>query len=113
MKSKKRAKNDVHICFDEWNVWYHIREDDSRRIKEWDWPEAPPLLEENYNFEDALFVAGLLNEFIRRSDRVRIACIAQLVNVIAPIRAEKGGPPGARPSITPISSRLFTAAVMR
>lgn len=92
VKSKKRAKNDVHICFDEWNVWYHIREDDSRRIKEWDWPEAPPLLEENYNFEDALFVAGLLNEFIRRSDRVRIACIAQLVNVIAPIRAEKGGP---------------------
>jgi alpha-N-arabinofuranosidase len=49
-------------------------------------------LEETYNFEDALFVAGLLNEFIRRSDRVRIACIAQLVNVIAPIRAEKNGP---------------------
>ncbi|MCX2721260.1 alpha-N-arabinofuranosidase [Roseibium salinum] len=92
VKSKKRAKNDVHICFDEWNVWYHIREEDGRRIKEWDWPEAPALLEENYNFEDALFVAGLLNEFIRRSDRVRIACIAQLVNVIAPIRAEKGGP---------------------
>ncbi|MBO0345537.1 alpha-N-arabinofuranosidase [Roseibium limicola] len=92
VKAKKRAKNDVHICFDEWNVWYHVREDDNRRIKEWDWPEAPALLEENYNFEDALFVAGLLNEFIRRSDRVRIACIAQLVNVIAPIRAEKGGP---------------------
>jgi alpha-L-arabinofuranosidase len=92
VKSKKRAKNDVHICFDEWNVWYHIREEDGRRIKQWDWPEAPALLEEDYNFEDALFVAGLLNEFIRRSDRVRIACIAQLVNVIAPIRAEKGGP---------------------
>lgn len=44
VKSKKRAKNDVHICFDEWNVWYHIREDDSRRIKEWDWPEAPRCL---------------------------------------------------------------------
>lgn len=92
MKAKKRAKNDVYICFDEWNVWYHIRQEDDRRIKEWDWPEAPALLEETYNFEDALFVAGLLNEFIRRSDRVRIACIAQLVNVIAPIRAEKGGP---------------------
>lgn len=92
VKSKKRAKNDVHICFDEWNVWYHDREEDNRRIKEWDWPEAPVLLEETYNFEDALFVAGLLNEFIRRSDRVRIACIAQLVNVIAPIRAEKNGP---------------------
>lgn len=92
VKSKKRAKNDVHICFDEWNVWYHIREQDSANIKSWDWPEAPALLEETYNFEDALFVAGLMNEFIRRSDRVKIACIAQLVNVIAPIRAEKGGP---------------------
>ncbi|WP_416799087.1 alpha-N-arabinofuranosidase [Ciceribacter azotifigens] len=92
VKAKKRAKNDVRICFDEWNVWYHIREEDGRRIKSWDWPEAPALLEETYNFEDALFVAGLLNEFIRRSDRVRIACIAQLVNVIAPIRAEKNGP---------------------
>ena len=92
VKAKKRAKNDVHICFDEWNVWYHNREEDSRRWRTWDWPEAPPLLEEDYNLEDALFVAGLLNEFIRRSDRVKIACIAQLVNVIAPIRAERGGP---------------------
>ncbi|MGJ8583533.1 MAG: alpha-N-arabinofuranosidase [Marinosulfonomonas sp.] len=92
VKSKKRAKNDVYICFDEWNVWYHNRDEDDRRVKSWDWPEAPSLLEEAYNFEDALFVAGLMNEFIRRSDRVRIACIAQLVNVIAPIRADTGGP---------------------
>ncbi|WP_152047383.1 arabinosylfuranosidase ArfA [Aureimonas psammosilenae] len=92
VKAKKRAKNDVYICFDEWNVWYHKREDDSRRWRTWNWPEAPDLLEEDYNFEDALFIGCLLNEFIRRSDRVRIACIAQLVNVIAPIRAEKNGP---------------------
>ncbi|MDY8110821.1 alpha-N-arabinofuranosidase [Fulvimarina sp. 2208YS6-2-32] len=91
IKAKKRAKNDVHICFDEWNVWYHNREQDTRNWREWDWPEAPELLEEDYNLEDALLVGGLLNEFIRRSDRVKIACIAQLVNVIAPIRAEKGG----------------------
>jgi alpha-N-arabinofuranosidase len=92
VKAKKRAKNDVYICFDEWNVWYHNREQDSKNWREWDWPEAPALLEEDYNLEDALFVGGLLNEFIRRSDRVRIACIAQLVNVIAPIRTLKGGP---------------------
>ncbi|KAB0677707.1 alpha-N-arabinofuranosidase [Aureimonas leprariae] len=92
VKAKKRSKKDVYICFDEWNVWYHNREEDSKRWRTWDWPEAPHLLEEDYNFEDALFVACLLNEFIRRSDRVRIACIAQLVNVIAPIRAERGGP---------------------
>ena len=91
VKAKKRAENNVYICFDEWNVWYHNREEDSRNWRTWDWPEAPPLLEENYNLEDALFIGGLLNEFIRRSDRVKIACVAQLVNVIAPIRAEKGG----------------------
>jgi alpha-N-arabinofuranosidase len=91
VKAKKRAKNDVYICFDEWNVWYHKREQDAKNWKSWDWPEAPELLEEDYNLEDALLVGGLLNEFIRRSDRVKIACIAQLVNVIAPIRAEKGG----------------------
>ena len=64
----------------------------SRKWRAWDWPEAPALLEEDYNLEDALFIGCLLNEFIRRSDRVRIACVAQLVNVIAPVRAEKGGP---------------------
>ena len=96
LKAKKRSKHDVHICFDEWNVWYHRREEDRRNWRTWDWPEAPALLEEDYNLEDALFVACLINEFIRRSDRVKIACIAQLVNVIAPIRAEKGGPAWAQ-----------------
>ena len=91
VKAKKRSKHDVFICFDEWNVWYHNREQDSKNWREWDWPEAPALLEEDYNLEDALFIGGLLNEFIRRSDRVKIACIAQLVNVIAPIRTETGG----------------------
>jgi alpha-N-arabinofuranosidase len=91
VKARKRSKKDIYICFDEWNVWYHRREQDSKNWRSWDWPEAPELLEEDYNLEDALFVGGLLNEFIRRSDRVKIACIAQLVNVIAPIRAERGG----------------------
>ncbi|MBD9641362.1 alpha-N-arabinofuranosidase [Ensifer sp. ENS07] len=91
VKAKKRSKHNVYICFDEWNVWYHRREEDKKNWTTWDWPEAPALLEEDYNLEDALFVGGLLNEFIRRSDRVKIACIAQLVNVIAPIRAERGG----------------------
>lgn len=91
VKAKKRAKNDIYICFDEWNVWYHNREEDGKSWSSWDWPEAPALLEEDYNLEDAIFVGGLLNEFIRRSDRVKIACIAQLVNVIAPIRTTVGG----------------------
>ncbi|WEX89815.1 alpha-N-arabinofuranosidase [Sinorhizobium garamanticum] len=92
IKAKKRSKRDVKICFDEWNVWYHDRKQDGERIASWDWPEAPPLLEELYNLEDAIFVGSLLNVFIRRSDRVKIACMAQLVNVIAPILTKAGGP---------------------
>ena len=60
-------------------------------MAEWDWPHAPVLLEDIYNFEDVLQVGCILNTFIRRSDVVQIACIAQLVNVIAPIMTEPGG----------------------
>lgn len=99
IKAKKRSKRDVKICFDEWNVWYHDRKEDGERIASWDWPEAPPLLEELYNLEDAIFVGSLLNVFIRRSDRVKIACMAQLVNVIAPILRPAVPPGGSRSTI--------------
>lgn len=91
VKSKSRSKRDVKISFDEWNVWYHERDKDAKRMAEWDWPHAPRLLEDIYNFEDVLQVGCILNTFIRRSDVVRIACIAQLVNVIAPIMTEPDG----------------------
>lgn len=92
VKAKKRSKRDVRISFDEWNVWYHERKRDAERMRDWDWPEAPRLLEDIYNFEDVLQVGCILNTFLRRCDVVRIACIAQLVNVIAPIMTEPGGP---------------------
>ena len=53
---------------------------------------AADLLEDVYNFEDVLLVGCILNTFIRRADVVKVACIAQLVNVIAPIMTEPGGP---------------------
>lgn len=91
VKGKKRSSKDVKISFDEWNVWYHERENDMERLKHWGWPQAPALLEDVYNFEDVLQVGCILNTFIRRSDVVRIACIAQLVNVIAPIMTAPNG----------------------
>jgi alpha-L-arabinofuranosidase len=92
VKGKKRSKRDVYISFDEWNVWYHSRKQDRQVLDGRDgWPHAPALLEDIYNFEDVLQVGCILNTFIRRSDVVKIACIAQLVNVIAPIMTEKGG----------------------
>ncbi|MDR3471642.1 MAG: alpha-N-arabinofuranosidase [Devosia sp.] len=92
IKAKKRSKKDVYISFDEWNVWYHSRDQD-RAILDGNsgWPHAPALLEDVYNFEDVLMVGLILNTFIRRADVVKIACIAQLVNVIAPIMTTPGG----------------------
>jgi len=91
VKAKRRSKREVRISFDEWNVWYHERKRDAARVKSWDWPEAPRLLEDIYNSEDVLQVGCIINTFIRRCDVVRIACIAQLVNVIAPIMTDPGG----------------------
>jgi alpha-N-arabinofuranosidase len=93
VQAKKRSKKKVTISFDEWNVWYHSNAAD-RAVLDGNsgWPHAPRLLEDAYNFEDVLQVGCILNTFIRRSDVVRIACIAQLVNVIAPIMTEPGGP---------------------
>ena len=92
VKAKKRSKHDVHISFDEWNVWYHSRKRGGSDGDGVNWKKAPKLLEDIYNFEDVLLVGCALNTFIRRSDRVKVACIAQLVNVIAPIMTETGGP---------------------
>ena len=92
VKAKKRSKHDVYISFDEWNVWYHSRKQGVSDGDGVNWAKAPSLLEDVYNFEDVLLVGCALNTFIRRSDRVKVACIAQLVNVIAPIMTETGGP---------------------
>lgn len=88
VKAKKRSKKTIGLAFDEWNVWYHSIEPDKRQAP---WQEAPPLLEEAYTFEDALLVGCMLITLIRNADRVRIACLAQLVNAIAPIMTETGG----------------------
>jgi alpha-N-arabinofuranosidase len=93
VRANKRSKRKVHISFDEWNVWYHSNEQDREILGgNKGWPHAPRLLEDIYNFEDVLQVGCIINTFIRRSDIVKIACIAQLVNVIAPIMTEPGGP---------------------
>lgn len=93
VKANKRSKRQVTISFDEWNVWYHSNAQD-RAILEGSsgWPHAPRLLEDIYNFEDVLQVGLILNTFLRKSNVVKLACIAQLVNVIAPIMTEPGGP---------------------
>jgi alpha-N-arabinofuranosidase len=86
------AKSDktIMLSFDEWNVWYQ-RGESSVPPSGTDWPVAPELLEDRYNVADAVVVGSLLISLLRHSDRVAIACQAQLVNVIAPIMTEPGG----------------------
>ena len=86
--AKKRIRRPMMLSFDEWNVWFHTLASDRGQEP---WTEAPPLLQDVYTFEDALVVGCLLNSLIRHADRVRIACLAQLVNVIAPIMTRTGG----------------------
>ena len=91
VKGKKHSKHTVNLSFDEWNVWYHSGEQDKEVWKRGKWGRALPLLEDIYNFEDALLVGSMLITLLRNADRVKIACLAQLVNVIAPIMTKNGG----------------------
>jgi alpha-N-arabinofuranosidase len=88
--ANRRSKKRIMLSLDEWNVWYKAHGPDD--LKKPGWPEAPPLLEEVYNFEDALVVGGALIVMMNNADRVKAACLAQLVNVIGPIMTETGGP---------------------
>lgn len=86
-KAKKSDKK-INLSFDEWNVWYHSNEQDKQIPR---WQVAPPQLEDIYNEEDAVLFATMLNTLITHCDRVKVACLAQLVNVIAPIMTKPNG----------------------
>lgn len=89
VKAKHRSSKVMMLSFDEWNVWFHTKKSE---IHNNPWQKAPRLLEDIYTFEDSLLVGSMLLSLLRHSDRVKIACIAQLVNVIAPIFTEINGP---------------------
>ena len=88
VKAKKKSDKTINLSFDEWNVWFHSKGKDKQAKR---WEVAPPLLEDVYTFEDALLVGCMLMTLQNNCDRVKMACLAQLVNVIAPIMTENGG----------------------
>ncbi len=91
IKGKKHSKKTINLSFDEWNVVYHsgAQDEEIRRTRRWG--QALPIAQDVYNFEDALLVGSMLITLLRNADRVKIACLAQLVNVIAPIMTRNGG----------------------
>ena len=88
VKAKKRTNKQINLSFDEWNVWYHSNDADAKLPK---WSKAPHQLEDIYNFEDALLVGLMLITLMKHADRVKMACLAQLVNVIAPVMTDAAG----------------------
>ena len=88
VRGHKRSPKQLWLSFDEWNVWYRARGGDAVNGHH---REAPHLLEEVYNLEDALLVGGLVNSLLRNANRVKVACLAQLVNVIAPLSTNADG----------------------
>jgi alpha-N-arabinofuranosidase len=111
--ARKASHKRVMLSVDEWNVWYKARTPAHKH--EPGWPEAPRLLEEVYNHEDALAAGGALIVMMNNADRVKTACLAQLVNVIGAIMTEPGGPAWRQTIFYPFShaSRYARGRVLR
>ncbi|ASW55382.1 alpha-N-arabinofuranosidase [Plantactinospora sp. KBS50] len=95
-----RHRKRINISFDEWNVWYLSRFAGEKNL---DIRERPRLIEDVYSVTDAVVVGNLLISLLRHADRVKIGCLAQLVNVIAPIMTEPGGPAWRQASFHPFA----------
>ncbi len=85
VRGRLRSDKTLWLSFDEWNVWYRAHDGDGHKQK------APHLVEEVYNLEDALLVGGLIISLLRHADRVKIACLAQLVNALAALLTNEKG----------------------
>jgi alpha-N-arabinofuranosidase len=91
VRALKGEEKRIMISFDEWNV-AASRGDTGAEPSGEDWPIAPRFAESTYSAQDAVVVGSLLISLLRHTDRVASASQAQLVNVLAPIRTEVGGP---------------------
>lgn len=112
--ARRRSRKRIMLSFDEWNVWYRTRRGDQNRVQS-GWPVAPNILEEEYNMQDALAFGGACISLLNHADRVKAGCLAQLVNAIAPIMTETGGPAWRQTIFWPFSdfSNLGRGRVLR
>jgi alpha-N-arabinofuranosidase len=110
----RRSSKRLMLSFDEWNVWYRTRRNRETRVLP-NWPVAPHILEEVYTMEDALAFGGACISLLNHADRVKAACLAQLVNAIAPIMTEDDGPAWRQTIFFPFAqmSRLGRGRVLK
>lgn len=105
VKAVKGSDKTMNISFDEWNIWYNTRFENVDKITGTDnWPVAPRLLEDTYTVADAVVFGSLLITMLKHADRVTSASLAQLVNVIAPIMTEPGGPAWRQTTFFPFAA---------
>jgi alpha-N-arabinofuranosidase len=110
---RRRSRRRLTLSVDEWNVWHQTanpHSDPSRPFA-----PAPAIAEDTHTMADALVVGCLLITLLRHADRVRMACLAQLVNVIPPIRTLDGGPAWRQTTFFPFAdaSRWGRGTVLR
>lgn len=110
--AKLRSRKKLKLSFDEWNVWYQRRFAGQGQL---DWTFAPALIEDEFTTVDAVVVGSLLITLLQHADRVGVACLAQLVNVIAPIRTRPDGPAWRQSIFHPfaLTARLARGEVLR
>jgi alpha-N-arabinofuranosidase len=115
VKAVRGSSKTINISFDEWNIWYIERFRNVDRLTGIDnWPLAPRLLEDSYSVADAVVFGSLMISLLKHADRVTSASLAQLVNVIAPIMTEPGGPAWRQTTFFPFAttSRLAKGTSM-
>jgi len=95
-----RHSKRLMISFDEWNVWYQSRFPGESNLQI---ESQPRLIEDVYSVTDAVVVGNLLISLLRHADRVKIGCLAQLVNVIAPIMTDPAGKAWRQASFHPFA----------
>ncbi|WP_062305868.1 arabinosylfuranosidase ArfA [Demequina subtropica] len=101
--AQKRSDKRISISFDEWNVWYLF----SRFVGETNLPvqkDAPRIIEDVYSALDAVVVGDMIISLLSHADRVAVGCLAQLVNVIAPIMTEPDGPAWKQTTFHPFAT---------
>lgn len=87
VKAKKRSSRRMYLSFDEWNVEpYDWKNNDAQP-----WIVGPPLCEGRYSMADAVVFGSMIISLIKHSDRIKIACLAQLVNVFGPVMTVQNG----------------------
>jgi alpha-N-arabinofuranosidase len=112
--ARRRSRRRIGLSVDEWNVWYQTGNPDYQR-HQGPFEHAPGIAQDTHTVADALVVGCLLITLLRRADRVRIACLAQLLNTIAPIQTRDGGPAWRQTTYYPFmhASRFGRGTVLR